>query len=183
MWGRMASGGRLVIGLFLARAPVYRMAECHLGLSCGRQSCLQAAFQAAVRLWPIHGAQWGRQSCLQPPFRRLAKPLGTGDRRVSFGFVSCRYRDGKPEKFVRCWARRLKAGCTVESLVLAGKPHVGQDGILLPIGNRPLRVFIPFHRRKAHADRIGCPTMRQKPQAVSGQRSAFNQIDELSGAM
>jgi hypothetical protein len=24
---------------------------------------------------------------------------------------------------------------------------------LLPIGNRPLRVFIPFHGPKAHADR------------------------------
>jgi hypothetical protein len=51
---------------------------------------------------------------------------------------------------------RLKGGCTVESLVLAGKPHVGQDGILLPIGNRPLRVFIPFHGPKAHADRHDC---------------------------
>jgi len=29
---------------------------------------------------------------------------------------------------------------------------VGQDGILLPIGNRPVQVFIPFHELKAHAD-------------------------------
>jgi hypothetical protein len=58
-----------------------------------------------------------------------------------------------PEQFVRRRGSRLKADCTVESLVLAGKPHVGQDGILLPIGNRPLRVFIPFHGPKAHADR------------------------------
>ena len=100
----------------------------------------------------IGEAEWGRQSCLQPPFRRLANPEHWRSQRF-FGFVSCRYRDGKPEKFVKGRASRLKAGCTVESLVLAGKPHVGQDGILLPIGNRPLRVFIPFHGPKAHADR------------------------------
>ena len=113
-----------------------------LGLSCGRQSCLQTL--------AIHGAQWGRQSCLQPPFRRLANRKHS--RSSLFGFVSCRYRNGKPEKFVRRRASRLKAGCTVESLAQAGKPHVGQDGIFLPIGNRPLRVFIPFHGPKTHAD-------------------------------
>jgi len=57
------------------------------------------------------------------------------------GFVSSGIQSAKPEKFVAF----EKAACTVESLALAGKPHVGQDGILLPIGNRPLRVFIPFH--------------------------------------
>jgi len=78
---------------------------------CGRQSCLQAAFQAAVSALAMHGGQWGRQSCLQPPFRRLANPEHRRSQRF-FGFVPCRYRDGKSEKFVRCRASRLKAGCS-----------------------------------------------------------------------
>jgi hypothetical protein len=63
----------------------------------------------------IHGAQWGWQSCLQPPFRRLANPEDWRSRRF-FGFVSCRYRDGKPEKFVKGRACRLKAGCSQDWL-------------------------------------------------------------------
>ena len=49
MWGRMASAGRLVIGLCEFLSPlVARSATLGFGHSCGRQSCLQAAFQAAV---------------------------------------------------------------------------------------------------------------------------------------
>jgi len=32
------------------------------------------------------------------------------------GFVSCRYRDGKPEKFVKGRESRLKAGCSQDWL-------------------------------------------------------------------
>jgi len=124
-----------------------------VGLSCGRQSCLQAAFQAACSIreageipscWSngarpdklkhvlpknadmsvgatsgatdcLHGAQWGRQSCLQPPFRRLANPEHWRSQRC-FGVMSYRYRDGKPEKFVRRRASRLKACCSQDWL-------------------------------------------------------------------
>jgi hypothetical protein len=55
--------------------------------------------------------QWGRQSCLQPPLRRLGNPEHWRSQRF-FGLVFCRYRDGKPEKFVKGRASRLKAGCS-----------------------------------------------------------------------
>jgi hypothetical protein len=45
-----------------------------------------------------------------------SQTLSTGDRCVSFGFVSCRHRDGKPEKFVKGRASRLKAGCSQDWL-------------------------------------------------------------------
>jgi hypothetical protein len=85
------------------------------GLACGRQSCLQAAFQAAFSALAIHGARSGRQSCQQPPFRRPANPEHWRSQRF-FGFVSCRYRDGKPEKFVKGRASRLKAGSRQDCL-------------------------------------------------------------------
>jgi len=43
MWGKMASCGRMVSGL--SALATYGMQAAAL---CGRQSCLQAAFQAAV---------------------------------------------------------------------------------------------------------------------------------------
>jgi len=49
-------------------------------------------------------------------FQAARKTLSTGDRSVFFGFVSCRYRDGKPEKFVKGRASRLKAGCSQDWL-------------------------------------------------------------------
>jgi hypothetical protein len=60
-------------------------------------------------------AQCGRQSCLQPPFRRLANPEHWRSQ-LFFGFVFCRYRDGKPDKFVKGRASRLKAGCSQDWL-------------------------------------------------------------------
>jgi hypothetical protein len=63
----------------------------------------------------IHGVQWGRQSCLQPPFRRLANPEHWRSQRGS-GVMSCRNRDGKPEKLVGRRASRLKAGCSQDWL-------------------------------------------------------------------
>jgi len=57
--------------------------------------------------------------------------------------MSCRYRDGKPEKFVMGRASRLKAGCTVESLALAGKAYV-------------LLSFIFFARRDDSVQPVRC---------------------------
>jgi hypothetical protein len=73
-----------------------------------------------------------------------------------FGFVSCRYRDVKPEKFVKGRASRLKAGCTVESLALPVHPvcdAAASSRIKETAGELYLgEVFIPFHGPKAHAD-------------------------------
>jgi len=59
------------------------------------------------------GISWGRSGAgnraLQPPFRRLANPEHWRSQRC-FGVMSCRYRDGKPEKFVRRRASRLQPG-------------------------------------------------------------------------
>jgi hypothetical protein len=78
-----------------------------------RFSTVQAAFQAAAGLWPFTARSGAgnraRQSCLQPSFRRLANPEHWRSQRF-FGFVSCRYRDGKPEKFVKGRASRLQPG-------------------------------------------------------------------------
>jgi len=61
--------------------------------------------------------------------------------------VSFRGHAAKPEKFVMCRGSRLKAGCTVESLALAGKPLV-------------LLSFIFFARR----DDLGQPARCQGAQ-------------------
>jgi hypothetical protein len=86
--------------------------------------------------------------------------------------MSCRYRDVKPEQFVKGRASRLKAGCTVESLALAGKPHVGQDGILLPIGNRPLRVFIPFSWAEGPCGQPGLAAPQKSQSRTAGFQPA-----------
>jgi hypothetical protein len=113
---------------------------------CGRQSCLQAAFQAASWSLAIYRMKsktqvgqafslrrasarlsalallWGSQSWLQPAFSRLARPLTNFS-----GFPSRYLQDTKPKKHCdrQCsgFASRLKGGCRHDSL-----PHVRSNG-------------------------------------------------------
>jgi len=74
------------------------------------------------------GALWGRQSCLG---NRACSRLSGGSQTLKhwrsqrfFGVMSCRYRDVKPEKFVKGRASRLKAGCSQDWLPhSAAKPQ------------------------------------------------------------
>jgi len=105
------------------------------------------------------------------------------------GFAWGPLRHTKPSKRIRLGRlvspgskSRLKGGCTVESLVLVG-PHVGPDGIRRPIGNRPVRVFIPFGGAKRHADRQDClPHLASQRDLMTGQRRGANcarRLDKL----
>jgi len=141
-----------------------------VGHSCGRQSCLAivpaSGLSGRRSALAIHGAQWGRQSCLQPPFRRLANPEHWRSQRF-FGVMFCRYRDGKPEKFVKGRASWLKAGCTVESLALPVHPvcdAAASSRIKETVGALYLgEVSSPFMgRRPMRTARIGCPTKEPK---------------------
>jgi hypothetical protein len=123
-------------------AAVRRIKQSAGGLCRGEVFIPFHGLKAHASALAIHGAQWGRQSCLQPHFRRLANPEHWRSQRC-FGVMSCRYRDVKPEKFVKGRASRLKAGCSQDWL-----PHkrakaeswaegpCGQPGLAAPQGSR-----------------------------------------------
>jgi len=97
---RIGNGG--LKGRLQARLPATRMAK----VEEPPERRLQAGLPAPLSLSTDCHVQTP-----QPPFRRLANPEHWRSQRF-FGFVFCRYRDGKPEKFVKGRASRLKAGCS-----------------------------------------------------------------------
>jgi hypothetical protein len=69
MWGRLATCGRLSIGL--PAAPIApKKAQRRLQLAAMRGSSIRLPMAPTISL--DQAFMWGRQSCLQPPFRRLS---------------------------------------------------------------------------------------------------------------
>jgi hypothetical protein len=163
---------RRAVGQAIVPAAAFQ-AALDFGHSCGRQSCLQAAFPGRrfryatnfsgfaagccetsrrnaceLQEWSVRRrperppagmiachtrvACMPRKAKLQSRLSGGSQTLSTGDGSVLW-LVSCKCRDGKPEKFVRCRASRLqpglaapqraKATCTDEPLLRTWRGH------------------------------------------------------------